>query len=139
MHAVKYRVCYVPGVWDLLHLGHLNLLRRARRICQVMAVGVVSDTGVIAYKHRQPVHDERTRMAVMQELKMVDTVLLQRTTNPTEQLEITGADALVHGTDWERLREGHESLVRLGVAFVRFPYTEGVSTTALIAAMAGDS
>lgn len=127
-----YRIGYVPGVFDLLHQGHLNLLRQARARCQTLVVGVVSDDGTAAYK-RRPVHDEQTRLEVIRELRMVDHAVLQETTDPSPNLVRVRPDALFHGDDWERLREGHETLERLGVAFVRLPYTRGVSTSEIVA------
>jgi glycerol-3-phosphate cytidylyltransferase len=130
-----YRLGYVPGAFDLLHRGHLNLLRRARAQCDTLVIGVVSDDGVAAYK-RWPVQDQGTRLEVMRQLRMVDLVVLQPTTDPTPILDAIRPDALFHGDDWDRLREGHETLALLGVDFVRLPYTRGVSSTGLITRMA---
>lgn len=127
-----YRLGYCPGVFDLLHVGHLALLRRARRQCETLVVGVVSDDGTEAYKHHRPIQNQDTRMEVIRELRMVDFVVLQTTTDPTPQLDAIRPDALFHGDDWDRLREGQESLELMGIDFVKLPYTHGISTTALI-------
>lgn len=125
------RIVFVPGAFDLCHVGHLNLLWRARQLGDVLVVGVVSDAGVIAYKHRAPVQNAQQRIRAIERLRFVDVVELQRTTDPTPLLERFRPAMLVHGDDWERLREGHETLERLGVEFVRLPYTPEVSTTQL--------
>lgn len=127
-----YRLGYVPGAFDLLHQGHLNLLRRARAQCVTLVVGVVSDEGVEAYK-RRPVHDEQTRVEVVRALRMVDHVVLQPTTDPAVILHAIRPDALFHGDDWNRLREGQETLELLGIPYVALPYTKGVSTSEIIA------
>jgi glycerol-3-phosphate cytidylyltransferase len=132
--VTTYRVGYVPGVFDLLHVGHLNLLRAARARCQTLVVGVVSDEGTAAYK-RRPVHDQQTRLAVIEELRIVDFADLQATTDPTPNLIRWRPDALFHGDDWDRLKEGHDTLRALGVAFVKLPYTKGISTSELVAEM----
>lgn len=125
------RIVFVPGVWDLLHAGHLNLLWRARQLGDVLVVSVVSDAGVIAYKHRPPVQNVQMRTQAIERLSFVDVVELQRTTNPTPLLERFRPAMLVHGDDWNRLREGHEALERLGIEFVTLPYTPDISTTLL--------
>jgi glycerol-3-phosphate cytidylyltransferase len=128
------RIVFVPGVWDLLHVGHLNLLWRARQLGDVLVVGVVSDTGALAYKARRPVERVGVRMARVERLGFVDVVEMQGTTDPTPLLERFRPHALVHGDDWSKLREGHATLQRLGIEFVRLPYTPGISTTLLRAA-----
>lgn len=135
MSSRTYRVGYVPGVFDLLHVGHLNLLRAARARCQTLVVGVVSDQGTAAYKHRRPWHDEQTRLAVITELRMVDFADLQATTDPSPNLVRWRPDALFHGDDWDRLKEGHDTLRVLGIEFVKLPYTKGICTTEIIGRM----
>lgn len=124
-------VCYTAGVFDLLHAGHLNLLRESARWGDLLVVGVVSDAGTAAYKGRRPVQDEATRLAVVRALEVVDFAVLQPTTDPTPVLEMLRPAVMTHGSDWDRLREGHASLERLGVKYVTIPYTDGVSTTLL--------
>jgi len=125
------RLIYTAGVWDLLHRGHLNLLRRSRALGDVLIVGVVSDDGAAAYK-RRPIQDEETRLAVMRALRMVDFAVLQPTTDPTPILEVFRPHVMTHGDDWDRLREGNDTLALLGIDFMTLPYTHGVSSTDLI-------
>lgn len=126
------RVGYVPGVFDLLHVGHLNLLQRAADQVDHLIVGVVSDEGTAAYK-RRPVHDEQTRLAVVRALRMVDEAQLQATTDPTPELEGLRPHVLFHGDDWAELKEGQATLARLGIEFVLLPYTRGVSSSEYVA------
>jgi rfaE bifunctional protein nucleotidyltransferase chain/domain len=125
------RVIYTAGVFDLLHRGHLNLLWQSRQLGDVLVVGVVSDAGCRDYKGRLPVENVYQRMRAIERLGFVDLVLLQPTTDPTPLLERVRPDVMVHGDDWPRLREGHETLGRLGIEWVLVPYTPGVSTTLL--------
>lgn len=127
-------VVFVPGVFDLLHAGHINLLWRARQYGDVLVVGVVSDAGTAAYKGRPPMQSTNLRMQAIARLGFVDVVEVQGTTDPTPLLERFRPHALIHGDDWKRLREGHETLARIGCEFVRLPYTPEVSTTILRAA-----
>jgi glycerol-3-phosphate cytidylyltransferase len=131
-----FRLGYVPGVFDLLHEGHLNLLRRAREQCDLLAVGVVSDAGCEAYKGKRPVQHEDTRLEVIRNLRMVSCGVMQATTDPTPNLHVLRPQALFHGDDWTRLLEGQETLEALGIAFVLLPYTPGVSTSLLRERMA---
>ena len=130
------RVIYTAGVFDLLHRGHVNMLWASKALGDVLVVGVVSDAGCFAYKHRRPVQNVQQRMRAVEALGFVDVVVLQHGTDPSENLVRFRPDAMTHGDDWERLREGHETLGRLGIAFRRLPYTPGVSTTLLREAMA---
>lgn len=125
------RVVLASGVWSLLHRGHLNLLFRARQLGDVLVVGVVSDAGVADYKGRAPLDNVQKRMRAIEKLGFVDVVEYQLGTDPTPLVERFRPDVFVHGDDWARLREGHETLERLGVAFVTLPYTPEITTTML--------
>lgn len=128
-----YAIGYLPGCFDILHIGHRNILRRARESCDMLIVGVLTDDGAAAYK-RRPIQSETTRLGNVRDLRYVDLAVLQPSTDPTSTLYRLVAlglkpDALFHGDDWQRLKQGQESLERLGIEFVLLPYTHGVSTT----------
>lgn len=125
------RVILTSGVFDLLHRGHLNLLWRSKAMGDLLIVGVVTDTGVNAYKGAFPVENIQLRMRNVERLGFVDVVVMQATTDPSPLLERFLPDVFTHGDDWERLLEGHETIEKLGVEFVTLPYTPGVSTTLL--------
>lgn len=125
------KIIYTAGVWDLLHRGHLNVLWESKRLGDVLVVGVVSDAGCAAYKGRRPHQNAALRMQVIRRLGFVDVVELQPTTDPTPLLERFRPGIMTHGDDWHRLREGHETLDRLGIEWVSIPYTHGVSSTEL--------
>jgi len=130
-------VVYTAGVWDLLHQGHLNVLRQSKKWGDILVVGVVTDSGTEAYKGRRPIHDELTRLEVIRSLDIVDFAVLQDGTDPSDVLAVVRPQVMTHGDDWDRLKEGHATLERLGVEFVRLPYTPGVSSSALRAMMQG--
>jgi rfaE bifunctional protein nucleotidyltransferase chain/domain len=130
------RVIYTAGVFDLLHRGHLNMLWASKQLGDVLVVGVVSDAGARAYKGRLPIENSQQRIDAIAQLGFVDMVVLQQTTDPTPVLERVRPDAMTHGDDWQQLREGHETLVRMGVEWVLVPYTPDVSTTLLRAVLA---
>jgi glycerol-3-phosphate cytidylyltransferase len=124
-------IVYVPGVWDLLHVGHLNLLWRAKALGDVLVVGVVSDAGCHAYKGIFPAENVELRTRHLKQLAWVDVIVTQATTDPTPNLERFRPHCLVHGDDWARLREGQETLERLGIEWIGLPYTDGISSTLL--------
>ncbi len=125
------RVIYTAGVWDLLHHGHLNLLWESKRLGDALVVGVVSDLGCYRYKGVYPKENSLTRKKRIERLGFVDVIVDQRGTDPTEHLERFRPAVMTHGDDWEQLREGHETLARLGIDFHRIPYTKGISSTML--------
>jgi len=125
------KVIYTAGVWDLLHRGHLNILWESKRLGDVLVVGVVSDAGCMAYKGFAPVQNSQLRIRNIRELGFVDVVELQATTDPTPLLERYRPDVMTHGDDWEELREGQDTINRLGIEWRLIPYTPGISSTAL--------
>lgn len=125
------RVIYTAGVFDMLHEGHLNLLRQSRRLGDLLVVGVVRDDGVEAYKGRRPIQSEHTRLAVVRALREVDLAVLQETTDPTPILEAIRPAIMTHGDDWSELREGQATLERLGIRFLTVRYTAGISSSQL--------
>lgn len=128
------RIVYTAGIFDLLHVGHLNILHQSRALGEILVVGVVSDEGAMAYK-RRPIQDEQTRLRIIRDLRMVDFAVIQPTTDPTPVLEIIRPEIMTHGSDWKELREGRETLIRLGIRWQLIPYTAGVSTSGTIARM----
>jgi glycerol-3-phosphate cytidylyltransferase len=125
------RIVFVPGVWDLLHVGHINLLWRARALGDILVVGVVSSWGCREYKHVACKQSLPERMDAVRQLTFVDVVEEQESTDPTPLLERFRPQVLVHGDDWKKLIRGNETLERLGIELVLLPYTPDVSSTAL--------
>lgn len=128
------RVVFTAGVFDLLHRGHMNLLWRSRQLAGpdgLLVVGVVSDKGVRAYKDRWPAQRVEVRLQNVLRLTFVHAAAVQPTTDPTPLLERYQPDVMTHGDDWARLKQGQESLERMGIEWVLLPYTPDVSTTSL--------
>jgi D-beta-D-heptose 7-phosphate kinase / D-beta-D-heptose 1-phosphate adenosyltransferase len=127
----KPTIVYTAGVWDILHRGHLNLLWQSRKLGDVLVVGVVGDVGVKAYKARRPEEALFYRLQRIQRIPWVDVAIEQATTDPTENLRRFLPDIFTHGSDWDRLKQGHETLEELGIEYVTIPYTKEISTTIL--------
>ncbi len=139
----KYHVGYVAGVFDLFHIGHLNLLRRAKEQCGYLIVGVVTDEGVIKHKKSRPRIPFEERLAIVGACKYVDEAV----EIPVDQGDTDEAyrryrfDVQFSGSDYAvdpKWMAKREFLQRHGADLVFFPYTEGVSTTQLKGIVAQD-
>ena len=125
------RVTYTAGVFDLLHAGHLNMLWRSKEQGDVLVVGVVSDAGTRAYKHRLPVENVQQRMDAIRRLSFVDVVVMQNTSDPTPNLLRFQPAVFTHGDadgEWSAL---HAQVAACGVEYRNLPYTVGISTSML--------
>lgn len=126
---------YVPGVWDLFHIGHLNILRRAREKCDVLVVGAVTDDVVEATKGNRPVIPLAERMEILASLSLVDEVVLDDCTSDKMPMwQRVGFDVLFKGDDWRDTPKGavlEASMAAVGARVVYFPYTHGTTSTIL--------
>lgn len=128
----KYKVGYTTGVFDLFHVGHLNILRRAKEMCEYLIVGVSTDECCESYKHKTPVFPFEERMEIVKAIKYVDEVVPQTNMDKMDAYRRLKFDVLFHGSDWKnsdmynRIVEEFEGL---GVDIVFLPHTEGVSSS----------
>ena len=124
-------VVYTAGVFDILHRGHLNFLWNSAMKGDILVVGVVSDDGCKAYKGFKPRESQEERMKRIERLPHVNLVVPQWGTDPSENLRQFRPDIFTHADDWTKLKEGQETLEELGIRWVTFPYTKGISSTLL--------
>ena len=130
----KYGTGYVAGVFDLFHMGHLNLLRRAKEQCRHLIVGVVTDEGVIRHKKSNPKVPFEERIEIVRACRYVDeAVEIPVDKGDTDEAyRLYKFDVQFSGSDYaEDPKWGakRDFLQRHGADLVFFPYTEGVSTT----------
>jgi len=128
----KYKVGYTTGVFDLFHIGHLNILRRAKEQCDYLIVGVSTDECVRTYKNKTPVIAFEQRMAIVEAIKYVDAVVPQETMNKMEAWEKLKFDALFHGSDWQNSDMYNKIIAEfasVGVDVVFLPHTDGISSS----------
>lgn len=130
---------YVPGVWDMFHVGHLNILRSAREHCDLLVVGAVTDEIVQRTKHKVPVVPLEHRMEILASLSLVDSVVADDcTSDKLPMWERLRFDVLFKGDDWRGTAKGDQleaSMAAVGARVVYFPYTPGTSSTLLRAAL----
>ena len=130
----KYKVGYTQGVYDMFHIGHLNLLNNARDLCEHLIVGVNSDELVIQYKHKLPVIPEEERRLIVANIKAVDACEIVDTLDKVENYKRFHYDAVFIGDDWKgnaRWTQPEKDLAPYGVDVVYLPHTKGVCSTEL--------
>ena len=129
---------YTTGVYDLFHIGHLNLLRNAKSMCDKLIVGVLSDEFVAGYK-RTPLMSENDRLEIIRSIKYVDVAIPQRSIDKLEAWQKLKYNVLFVGDDWHnkpKWNETEEKLKEFDVKVIYFPYTQTVSSTKIIEALA---
>jgi glycerol-3-phosphate cytidylyltransferase len=130
----KYKVGYTTGVFDLFHIGHLNILERAKERCEHLIVGVSTDEVVRGYKLKTPIIPFEERIAIVKAIKYVDEVVPQTSLDKFEAWKKLRYNVLFHGDDWKGSNLYNDLETRLeevGVDLVFFPYTQGTSSTIL--------
>lgn len=126
-------VGYTCGVYDLFHIGHLNLLKNAKGLCDKLIVGVSTDE-LVAYKHKKAVIPFDERLEIIRNIKCVDAAIPQDDLDKFKAWEKLRFDILFVGDDWygdPRWKEMEEKFKDVGVRVVYFPYTKGTSSTIL--------
>lgn len=130
----KYKVGYTTGVFDLFHIGHLNILKKAKEQCEYLIVGVSTDENVMSYKKKKPVIPFEERIAIVEALKYVDEVVPQTNMDKFQAWEKLKFNAIFHGDDWKGSKmyeEIEQKFSDVGVDMVYFSYTKGTSSTIL--------
>lgn len=131
-HMKKYRIGYTTGVFDLFHVGHLNILKKAKEQCDYLIVGVSTDETVLSYKGHVPYICFEDRCKIVSAIKYVDKVVPQVSMNKMDAYNDLKFDVLFHGNDWQNSDMYNrivEDFKQVGVDVVFIPYTEGISST----------
>jgi glycerol-3-phosphate cytidylyltransferase len=130
----KYKVGYTTGVFDLFHIGHLNILKKAKEQCEYLIVGVSTDENVLSYKKKTPIIPFEERVAIIEALKYVDEVVPQTNMDKFQAWEKLKFNAIFHGDDWKGSKmyeEIEQKFSDVEVDMVYFSYTKGTSSTML--------
>ena len=130
----KYKIGYTAGTYDMFHIGHLNIIKRAKENCDFLIVAVSTDELVQEYKNKLPVIPFEERKAIVESIKYVDKVVPQETMNKMKAFEKYKFNAMFVGDDWkgtEKWNNLEKEFSNVGVDIVYFPYTQGTSSTIL--------
>lgn len=125
------QIGYTSGVYDLFHIGHLNLLKNAKGLCDKLIVGVTVDE-LVAYKNKKAVIPFEERIEIVRNIKHVDAAIPQESIDKYEMWEKIKFDILFVGDDWfktESWQKMEEKFRNVGVKVVYFPYTKTTSST----------
>ena len=118
----------------MFHIGHLNILKRAKEQCDYLIVGVSTDEVVEEYKKKTPIIKFEERIAIVEAIKYVDEVVPQTTMDKMEAWKQLKFDVMFHGSDWkgsDMYNHIIEKFNNVGVQVIFLPHTEGVSSTLL--------
>lgn len=129
-----YKIGYTAGVFDLFHIGHLNLLRNSKKICEYLVVGVNTDEFTLSYKGKKPIIPYEERADIVSAIKYIDEVFPNSSGDEWAVYNRYKYNVKTSGDDWA----GNQSLMKFekeirpyGVDFVYFPYTKKTSSTLL--------
>lgn len=127
----NFMIGYTSGVYDLFHIGHLNLLKNAKGLCDKLIVGVTVDR-LVKYKNKKPVIPFEERIEIVRNIKYVDAAIPQEDLDKFKMWEKLHFDVLFVGDDWyhsPRWDEMEKKFKDVGVRIVYFPYTKGTSSS----------
>lgn len=135
MKNIKYKIGYTAGVYDLFHIGHLNLLRRAKEKCNSLIVGVSTDELVLNYKKRRPIINFSERVSIVEAIRFVDKVVPQTDRDKFTAFQKLNFDVLFVGDDWKGTpfwMDLEKRLNKVDVDVIYLSYTKSVSSSELV-------
>lgn len=131
---MKKIVGYTTGVFDMFHIGHLNILKRAKEHCDILVVGVTTDELCQSYKNKLPIIPYEERKAIIEAIKYVDKVVPQLNRDKFSAWEEYKFDVMFVGDDWkgsELFEVVEKKLNAVGCRVEYLPYTLGTNSTIL--------
>jgi len=138
MEKKKFKIGYTTGAFDLFHIGHLNILKRSKEMCEFLIVGVSTDELLKSYKHKLPAIPYDERVAIVEAIRYVDRVVPQETRDKIAAYDKYNFDVMFVGDDWkggELFSKVEKKLENNGSEVVYFPYTKHTSSTLLTKAL----
>lgn len=131
------KIGYTSGVYDLFHVGHLNLLKSAKALCDKLIVGVTVDE-LVTYKGKKAIIPFEDRLEIVRSIRFVDAVVPQSDMDKLLMCKKLNASILFVGDDWygtEKWNKYDSELSDNGIEIVYFPYTKGISSTQITKAL----
>lgn len=130
----KYKAGYTTGVYDMFHIGHLNVLNNAKKHCDYLIVGVSTDELVEEYKGKTPIIPYGERKQIVENIRCVDQVVAQEDMNKLKMMLKYNCDVIFVGDDWkgtDKWNTYEKQFSEYGIDVVYLPYTQGTSSTKL--------
>ncbi len=128
------KVGYAPGVFDLFHIGHLNVLRNSKQFCDYLIAGVVSDDVAARTKGLRPIVPVEERLEIVREIRYVDEAVIEDVPHKLAMWERLHFDVIIKGDDWKGTDKGDKlesDFAEVGVEVAYLPYTKRTSSTML--------
>lgn len=125
---------YTTGVYDMFHIGHLNVLKNAKKLCDYLIVGVSTDELVQKEKNKTPVIPYEERKTIIESIKYVNKVVPQIDKNKLGAWQKYKFDKMFVGSDWQgtpQWKKYEKELEPYGVQIIYLPHTDGISSTKL--------
>ena len=125
---------FTSGVFDMFHIGHLNILRRAKELCDYLVVGVSTDELVKNYKNKTPIIPYENRVAIVGSCRYVDKVIPQETMDKLKIWDDIRFNVMFHGDEWkgtDLYNKYEQEFAKVGVKICYLPHTEGISSSIL--------
>jgi glycerol-3-phosphate cytidylyltransferase len=130
----KYKIGYTTGVFDMFHIGHLNILKSAKEQCDYLIVGVTTDELCMMRKNKHPIICEEDRIAIVSAIKYVDLVVKQENMDKLSAVKKLNVDVVFVGSDWkgtETWNQYEMDFSDVGCSVVYLNHTEGISSSIL--------
>ena len=134
MAEKKYKIGYTTGVFDMFHIGHLNILKRAKQQCEYLIVGITTDKLCISRKNKKPIICQDDRMAIVEAIRYVDKVVFQNDMDKISAVKAHKADVVFVGSDWQGTPswiEYEKQFAKENCSVVYLDHTDGISSTIL--------
>lgn len=130
----KYKIGYTAGVYDMFHIGHLNILKKAKERCEFLIVGVTTDALCLQRKNKAPIICETDRVAIVESIRYVDKVIFQENMDKLAVVRRYNVDVVFVGSDWKGTpswNQYEKDFAELGCKVEYLDHTDGISSTIL--------
>ena len=131
---MKYKTGYTTGVFDMFHIGHLNILKKAKEQCDFLIVGVTTDALCLQRKNKAPIICETDRVAIVESIRYVDKVIFQENMDKLAVVRRYNVDVVFVGSDWKGTpswNQYEKDFAELGCKVEYLDHTDGISSTIL--------
>lgn len=134
MSNKQYKIGYTSGVYDMFHVGHLNVIERAKKYCDFLIVGVTTDELCFKRKHKIPIINQSDRLRIVQAIRYVDKAIYQETMNKIDIVKKYHVDVVFVGSDWKGTpswNQYEKEFSECGCSVIYLDHTDGISSTIL--------